>query len=81
MERTQLTIRLPRDLVQEAKRYAEEHDTTLTRLLAEYLRQLGMQDNRLSDAPIVQRLSGALSADAAIEDHHVYQEQKYDSQT
>jgi hypothetical protein len=81
MERTKLTIRLPRDLLQDAKRYAKEHDTTLTRLLAEYLRHLGMQDDQLSDAPIVQRLSGALSADASIEDYHVYLEQKHGGQT
>jgi hypothetical protein len=80
MERTKLTVRLPKHLLEEAKRYAREHDTTLTRLLAEYLRQLSIRDDRLPDAPIVQRLSGALSADATIEDYHMYLERKHGSQ-
>ena len=34
MERTKLTIRLRRDLLEEAKQYANEHNTTLTRRLS-----------------------------------------------
>ena len=41
MEQTKLTVRLHRDLLEGAKQYAREHDTTLTRLVSEYLRQLG----------------------------------------
>jgi len=81
MERTKLTVRLPKDLLEEAKRYAREHDTTLTRLLAEYLRRLGMQDDRLSNAPIVRRLSGTLSSDASVKDYYAYLERKHGGQT
>jgi replication fork clamp-binding protein CrfC len=77
MERTKLTIRVPRELLEGAKRYAYEHDTTLTRLVSEYLRQLSSDDDPLADAPIVRRLSGTLSQDASLDDYRQYLEEKY----
>ena len=77
MEQTKLTIRLSRDLHKGAKRYASKHNTTLTRLVSEYLRQLGTQDDPLAEAPIVRRLSGILSPDASIEDYRRYLEEKH----
>jgi hypothetical protein len=81
MERAKLTVRLPRDLLEGAKRYAQEHNTTLTRLVSEYLRRLSVQDDPLVDAPIVRRLSGILSQEASIEDYYKYLEEKYGGQT
>jgi hypothetical protein len=77
MEKTKLTVRVPRDLLDGAKRYANEHDTTLTRLVSEFLRQLSIQDDPLVDAPVVRRLSGTLPPDASIGDYHKYLEEKY----
>jgi hypothetical protein len=77
MERTKLTIRLPRDLLEGAKRYAKAHNTTLTRLVSTYLQQLRIQDDPLADAPIVRRLSGTLSPDVSIDDYTTYLEEKY----
>jgi hypothetical protein len=77
MERTKLTIRVDRDLLEGAKRYANEHDTTLTRLVSEYLRRLSARDDPLANAPIVRRLSGTLSQEASVNDYHEYLEEKY----
>lgn len=77
MQKTKLTVRVPRDLLAGAKRYAREHDTTLTRLISEFLRQLTAQSDPLADAAIVQRLSGTLSQDVSVEDYRHYLEQKY----
>ena len=77
MEKTKLTVRVPRDLLDGAKRYANQHDTTLTRLVSEFFRRLGTQDDFLADAPVVQRLSGTLSPDASIDDYRKYLERKY----
>ncbi len=63
MEKTKLTIRVRRDWLEEAKRYARENNTTLTRLVSEYLRHLTVEKDPPSNAPIVQRLSGVLSQD------------------
>ena len=49
MEKTKLTIRVTRDLIEGAKRYASQNDTTLTRLISEYLRQLTAQSDLFSD--------------------------------
>ena len=76
MERTELTVRVPRDLLEGAKRYASEHHTTLTRLISEYLRQLTTQSDPLPNAPIVQRLSGTLSQDVSLQDYEAYLEEK-----
>ena len=81
MEKTKLTIRVPRDLLEGAKRYASEHDTTLTRLVSELLRQLSSQGDPLADAPIVRRLSGTLSQDVSVEDYRKHLEQKYGRET
>jgi hypothetical protein len=80
VEKTKLTVRVPQDLLEGAKRYAHEHNTTLTRLVSEYLRQLGAQADPLANAPIVRRLSGTLSPDASSEQYHEHLEEKYGSQ-
>lgn len=77
MEKTKLTIRVPRDLLEGAKRYASENNTTLTRLVSEYLRRLTIGSDPLSNTPIVQRLSGVLSQDVSVEDYREYLERKY----
>jgi len=77
MEETTLTIYLPRDLVDGAERYAEQHQTSLTQLIALYLRRLVAQENLLDHAPIVRRLSGTLSSDSSIDAYHAHLEEKY----
>ena len=66
MEQTTLTIRLLSDLAQGAERYAEQHQTSLAQLIARYLRQLVAQERTLDHAPIVDRISGILPADASL---------------
>ena len=61
MEQTNLTVMVPKKLLERAKQYARENNTTLTRLITFYLGQLEGGDDPLVDAPIVRRLSGSLS--------------------
>ena len=79
MESTKLTVRVPRNVLEEAKRYARENQTTLTRLISEYLRQLNPENDPLANAPIVQRLSGTLSQNVSVEDYRQHLESKYGS--
>ena len=81
MSETKMTVRVPRDLLENAKRYAQQHDTTLTRLVSNYLRRLSTQDDPLAEAPIVQHLSGALSPDVSEADYKSYLEGKYGDST
>jgi hypothetical protein len=75
MIETKMTVRVPRDLLENAKQFAAANDTTLTELIQAYLKRIPIQ-NSLENAPVVRRLSGLLSQKAAIEDYHKHLEEK-----
>jgi len=77
MQEPKLTVRLPRTLLDNAKRYARAHSTTLTSLIGEYLRRIPSQEEPLDQAPIVKRLAGTLSQDVSAEDYKQHLEEKY----
>lgn len=76
MQETKLTVRVPRDLLENIKRYAAQNNTTLTDLIKAYLRRIPAQPP-LENAPIVCRLSGMLSSDITIQDYKNHLEEKY----
>ncbi|HOU42458.1 MAG TPA: DUF6364 family protein [Promineifilum sp.] len=77
MEMTKLTIRVPIAVLERAKKYAENNQTSVTRLISQYLSQLPVENDYLQDAPIVQSLIGILSPETTIEDYWRYIEEKY----
>jgi len=78
MKETKLTVRVARDLLENAKRYASQNNTTLTDLIEAYLRRIPVRQS-LENAPIVLRLSGALPPDVSIADYREHLEEKYGS--
>ena len=76
MEETKLTIRVPRELIENIKRYAAQNNTTVTNLIEAYLRHIPAQPP-LADAPIVRRLSGSLSQKVSVQDYRKHLEDKY----
>ena len=76
MSETKLTVRVPRDLLENVKRYAAKNNTTLTDLIEAYLRHIPAQEP-FDHAPIVQRLSGTLSLDVSVENYKKHLEEKY----
>ena len=76
MEETKLTVRVPRDLLENAKRYASKNHTTLPDLIEAYLRRLPAQVT-LGRVPIVRRLSGSLSDKVSPSDYRKHLEGKY----
>lgn len=76
MQETKLTVRVPRDLLENIKRYAAENNTTLTDLIEAYLRRIPNQQP-LENAPIVRRLIGTLPQDVTIQDYRHHLEEKY----
>jgi hypothetical protein len=76
MQKTKLTVRVPRDLLENVKRYAQQNNTTLTALIEAYLRRIPPQEP-FDDAPIVRRLSGSLSQDVTLQDHKEHLVEKY----
>ena len=77
MQETRLTVRLPRELLENAKRYARKQNTTVTNLIGEYLRRMPASLEILQDAPIVRRLSGTLSKNVSVADYKKHLEAKY----
>jgi len=76
MKETKLTVRLPRDLLENVKLYAAQNHTTLTKLIEAYLRRIPAQ-HPLEKAPIVRRLSGSLPSEVTIQDYKKPLEEKY----
>ena len=81
MDSTKMTVRVPRELLERAKQYAKDNETTLTRLITTYLDNLVVTDDPLADAPIVKRLSGTLSEEVSINDYRHHLEDKYGTTT
>ena len=77
MEMTKLTIRVPAPVLERAKQYAESNQTSVTRLVSQYLSQLPIEDDYLQNAPIVQSLIGILSPETTVEDYWRYIDEKY----
>lgn len=80
MEKTKLTLRIEKPIIEAAKDYAHQHNTTLSRLVAEFLRALPQVEGRPS-SPILDELSGILPAEASLEEHRTFLEEKYGSQS
>ena len=76
MQNTKLTVRVPRDLLENIKRYAQKNNTTMTALIEAYLRRIPAQEP-FEDAPIVRRLSGSLSQNVTIQDYKEHLAEKY----
>jgi hypothetical protein len=76
MQETKLTVRVPRELLENVKRYAAENNTTLTDLIEAYLRRIPAGKS-MENAPIVRRLSGTLTPDVTIQDYKKHLEDKY----
>jgi hypothetical protein len=60
--RQKLTVRLPREDLEFAKRYAADHGTTVTDVIDRYLRRLREQVEE-EIHPDVERISGLVPAD------------------
>lgn len=76
MQNTKLTVRVPRDLIENVKRYAQQNNTTMTALIEAYLRRIPAPEP-FEDAPIVRRLSGSLSQNVTVQDHKEHLAEKY----
>ncbi|MFP3939869.1 MAG: DUF6364 family protein [Thermoanaerobaculia bacterium] len=62
-ERTKLTVRLPRENLEFVKRYAADHDLTVTDVLNRYLTRLREGAEGRPVHPSVERISGLVPPD------------------
>ena len=74
---TKLTVRVPYQLLLNAKRYAQLHNTTLTELISTYLEQIPTGSDILDHAPVVRRITGLLSPEITLQEYKKHLEEKY----
>ena len=74
-----LTLRLDKDLINQAKEYAASEGKSISKIVADYFSLL-VQQNKKSDSklpPITQSLVGILSSSVDESDYRQYLEEKY----
>jgi hypothetical protein len=76
MEKTKLTLRIEKPVIEAAKSYAQHHNTTVSRLVAEFLRSLKVPGD-FPPSPILAELSGILPASASLGEYQTYLKEKY----
>ena len=75
MSRKKLTLSVDEDVIRKAKRYSRRHDTSISRLVTEFLSSLS--DSEGFEAPVVSRLRGVLSSDVSVEEYRDHLAEKY----
>ena len=77
VEKKKLTVRVDTRWIEAGKKYAKRHDTSLSKLISEFLRNLPGEAVASRQTPILKRLSGILPGDISIEEHRAHLEEKY----
>jgi hypothetical protein len=75
-QKAKLTVRVDSSALDRAKRYAAAHNTSLSKLISEYLRFLDAGPTP-ARAPILGKLTGILPPEASVEEHRSYLANKY----
>lgn len=78
-EKTKLTVRVDEKWVEAAKEYAREHNTSLSRLVSEFLRTIAKDQGGFDSGPVLKRLAGILPHDVSREEHREHLAQKHGS--
>lgn len=78
---TKLTLRLKKNVIDQAKRYANDHETSLSRLIENYLSAITTDSRSIVKiSPLVQSLSGVIQVsenDDAKRNYHEHLNEKY----
>ncbi|HSU16442.1 DUF6364 family protein [Longimicrobium sp.] len=78
MPKESLNLSVERASIERARRYSEQHGTSISKLVDEFLASLPLDRPRREHfPPVVQRLMGSVKGDVDIEDYHRHLEEKY----
>jgi hypothetical protein len=77
MEKIKFTVRVDAHAFKSAKRYAGQHDTTITRLVEAYFRSLHKINQINTSTPILRELAGSLDQNLSLDDYREYLQGKY----
>ena len=75
MNKTKLTLSVDPRIVASAKRFSERNETTVSKLVSEFLASL--EDEERAAAPIALRLRGVLRDDVTRDQHRDHLEKKH----
>lgn len=76
MAATKLTLLVDKDIIDNARRYAKRHKTTLSRLDTQMLARLPQEVGKAL-SPTVNKLLGVLPANTDLSDHCAHQRRKH----
>lgn len=79
---TKLTLRLDEEIIRSAKKYAKEHKTSISRMVAGYLHSLTLRKgSKASISPIVKEMSGIIPEEtdtqALTDEYRLHLQKKY----
>lgn len=74
MSRRKLTLSVDEEVISKAKRFSRRHDTSISKLVADFLSRL--VDSEGKRTPVVSRLRGILPRDADTEAYRRHLERK-----
>jgi hypothetical protein len=76
MSRRKLTLSVDEEAIRRARWFSDKHDTSISRLVSEFLRGLGSPE--VPETPIVSRLVGILPPDTKLENYYEHLREKYE---
>ena len=71
-----LTLSVDEEVIERARRYSHEHNTSISQLVSTYLSQLDSPSDR-ELSPLVRRLLGILPSDVSIDEYREHLEKKH----
>jgi len=72
---TKLTLRLKKKVIDQAKKYANDHETSLSKLIENYLSAITDESRSIEKiSPLVQSLSGVIQLSESEDPKRSYQE-------
>jgi len=75
-----LTLRLEKDLIEQVKDFARKNNTSLSKIVAKYFRNLS-KNNPISKSPILSEITGIIKSnkepEELIEEYKKHLEEKY----
>jgi predicted HicB family RNase H-like nuclease len=78
-EKKKLTLRINAHLIEQAKQYASQHDTSVSQLVETFLQELHRQAQQDSATPVLDSLEGILPPETAVDQYYDYLVEKYGS--
>lgn len=71
-----LTLSVDEDVIEKARRYSRQHNTSISQLVTTYLRHLDSPSDQ-AFSPLVQRLRGILPSDTSLDEYRKHWEEKH----